>query len=778
METKRCQRCHKLLRIDAQVCSRCGGHDFTQVAATRSRQTVRLTSRPEESSLPSNPPASSHRAGHYSGLHPEDQPYQSSFLPVLPASTPYAILQEPEEASLAMLEDVGEFLPTGNRLHPSSAQPGEDAGFAMSPEPELFDPPAENRRIATFTPLPPPSQQRSPQVLPTLSTQPLKPITPIPDAEDYQAGPLMPLAGEPLPITLRPARRGRVHQGGIIPILLVLSCFLFLVATSILAFLLFGNRPTPALAPVLYAEPATLGIGDILIVSGSRFPANAMLRFTRDSGTPVTDQSGKPLLVPAYSTGNFSAQITITPDWSLGSHTIFVSDQQNDTASVTVSIVGTPPTPPHLQLPLNRMDMGADASGKVTHRPLTLTNAGGQHVHWQVSSDSNWLSANPEKGAFSKGEDVEITVNRGTLAANTYSGHLKFTEQDSQPPLVLTLTVTMAVNPASPTATASNLVLSSAALTFNGTATQNPAPQSLTLQNTGGQPLNWTATATTTGGGNWLAVSPASGSLPAGGQGPITVGAASTGLIAGTYAGALTLTYGNTSTSVTVTLVVSQPPVPVLALQTGEITFNAIQGQNPFPKTFTISNPGNAPLDWGISEDANGKAYAPVSATSGTLAAGKSATITVTPSITQLSAATYSAHITVSDTDPGTTVKSQQITVTFVIVNQAVINLNENQMSFAHTSDIQVSSQLLIVTDTGSATLNWGLTMSNSSPVQWLAVDNTGSSLTPGTTDFVNVTCDSTHLSPGTYSATLTVYDTEKGTPVPGQSITVTLVVS
>jgi hypothetical protein len=240
----------------------------------------------------------------------------------------------------------------------------------------------------------------------------------------------------------------------------------------------------------------------------------------------------------------------------------------------------------------------------------------------------------------------------------------------------------------------------------------------------------------------------------------------------------LTLTYGGNSTSVIVTLVVSQPHAPALALQPGGITFNAIQGQNPPPKTFTISNPGNATLDWGISEDANGKAYAPVSTTSGTLAAGKSATITITPSITQLSAATISAHITVSDTDLDTTVNSQQITVTFVIVNQAVIDLNENQMSFSHTSNIQTSSQLLIVTNTGSAPLNWALTISNSSPVQWLSVDNTAGTLTSGTTDFANVTCDSSHLSPGTYSATLTVYDTDKGTPVLAQNVTVTLVVS
>lgn len=72
METKRCAYCHKLQRADAQVCSRCG-HVFVQ-----------KTSRPSqrEWTQPSIPPASPHRAGHYSGLHPEDQPFQSNKIAV------------------------------------------------------------------------------------------------------------------------------------------------------------------------------------------------------------------------------------------------------------------------------------------------------------------------------------------------------------------------------------------------------------------------------------------------------------------------------------------------------------------------------------------------------------------------------------------------------------------------------------------------------------------------------------------------------------------------
>jgi Viral BACON domain len=788
METKRCQRCHKLLRVEAQVCSRCGGHAFMQVPVTRTRQTIKLTSRQDdEMPFPSNPPASPHRAGHYSGLHPEDQPYQSSFLPVQrpPASTPYTIVQEPREYSPVMAEDEDAFLlpgttDNGRPGRDASAQPVEAADYATIPEPEFFDMPAAKRRVATFTPLPQPGQQRSPLAYPVPQVQPSTPVSPPENTALYYPTSPPPPVREPEPLTLRPARRRRGFRGGAVPVLLALSCFLFLVATSILAFLLFTNKSTPALTPKLIATPSeSLGVGDTVLISGSGFPANAVLRFTRDDKLPIKDQNGKQLEVQAYSTGNFpSQQITITRDWLPGPHTIFVSDQQNNTASKTITIIGSTSKPPQLKLAANSIDMGADSSGAITLKDLTLTNTGGGQVHWKASSDKTWLSANPANGTFSGSEDVKVIVNRGTLAALSYTGHLTFTELDDQQALPLVLTVKMTTNPSPPTATAANLALSSAALSFNGTPAQNPAGQAMTLQNTGGQPLNWTASAATTGGGNWLAVSPASGSLSAGGQQGITVSVVTVGLGVGTYSGTLTFSYGAASPSVAVSLVVAPPPMPALAVQPGTLLFNAIQGQNPPTQSFAISNPGHAPLDWGISEDANGAAYAQLSATSGTLPAGKSVTITVSPSIAQLSASTVKALITVKDTDPGATIKSQQVAVTFVIVNQAVIGLNATQQQFNHTSSIQMSSQLLILTDTGSAPLNWALTITNSSPVQWLTVDNMGGSLSPGIISFINVTCDSTNLSPGTYTATLQIYDTDAGTPVTPQTVTVTLVVS
>jgi hypothetical protein len=778
METKRCQRCHRLLRIDAKVCSLCGGQDFIPVQATKSRKTVKLALSRDEAAFPSNPPASPHRAGHYSGLHPEDQPYQSSFLPVQRPSgaAPAAVVEEEEPEALIL--------------------PTRENSYAAMEEP--FEQPESQRRVATFTPSPEPGQQRS---LQTYAAAPTDVLADVLDSPEPPASPddvladiptsmevIMPPAREPAPFAIQPARRGGEHRGGIIPVLLVLSCLLFLIATSILAFLLVNNKPVSVQGPKMIVESSKPPrVGDIIDIIGKGFPGNDLLYFTRDENVPVMDQSNKQLEVTTYPSGNFSVEIMITKDWSVGEHYIFATDHQNRSVSVEVSIAPTPTTPPQLQLSASFINAGPGNPGAITQEQLMLINVGGGQVHWAAAPDagSSWLSTSPQSGIFSGSEQIEVIINRGTLAPGNYSGHLNFVQQASNGlrSLTLTLPVKMAVKAAPQQSSQSppNLVLSTALLAFSGTPASIPAGQSLVLQNTGGQVLNWSVTATTSDGSNWLAVTPAAGSLAFGQQEIVTVSVSTSGLNAGTtYTGSLVFTYGASSASVAVTLVVSQQPQPGLAVEVpaGGLVFKTLQGQNPPAQSFTISNPGTATLDWGITEDANGTAYAKVSQTGGKLGPGNSIAITVTPSLAQLTASTVNAMITVSDTDPGSAVKSQQVPVTFVIISQAQISLSTNQLTFNHDVNITNSTQWVIITNTGSATLNWALKISNNSQVQWLTVDTTSGSLEPATTTFVDVTCNSSNLPSGTYTATIQFYDTDAGTSVQPQTVTVTLVVS
>ena len=221
MDTKRCVRCHKLLRADAHSCGRCG-YVFSQAtpgkrngnAANGARRTVTL-------SMPSNPPASPHRAGHYSGLHPEDQPFQTSFIPVQHARRPPAITQ-----SLVDHEPGEAMLPT----------PTDSPAFSS---PVHKNERLANRRVATPTPLLLPVPQRHVNSQSTLSSavphrQLASPPLPPPSPAHQQVA-------APGPAALPGPRKRRWYER-VVLVLLFTSCILFLLVTSLLALLLLDSR--------------------------------------------------------------------------------------------------------------------------------------------------------------------------------------------------------------------------------------------------------------------------------------------------------------------------------------------------------------------------------------------------------------------------------------------------------------------------------------------------------------------------------------------------------
>jgi hypothetical protein len=110
METKRCAYCHKLQRASSRLCRGCG-HPFAP--QTRVRSTSSSLTRP------SLPPASPHLVGHYSGLHPEDQPYQSNIMTAQrPIETESRPRPEPEHIVLPVVNPAVQLVePVSERVH-------------------------------------------------------------------------------------------------------------------------------------------------------------------------------------------------------------------------------------------------------------------------------------------------------------------------------------------------------------------------------------------------------------------------------------------------------------------------------------------------------------------------------------------------------------------------------------------------------------------------------------------------------------------------------------
>ena len=832
METKRCTNCYKLLRADTEMCSRCGYifADKRQITPVRN------------GAKRSIPPASPHRAGHYSGLHPEDQPYQST---VIAAQRPPANTVNLRDSSIHD-EPTRRPSPTGNRSSETERH---------------YEAAIPSRQL---------QQVQAPPVLPYFpDTPPMAPPSP---------APYMPVSHTPLPAVYMPPtpRRRFLPRGRFVPTVLAISCLFLLVASSLLAFIYINKKPVLD-KQSLSVLPAQVRVTDNFTLSGNGFGVNDLISFTHDSNLPLLDVNGKSLKAHADDTGAFSLQVVVPTTWQVGQHSIFALDigrEQSVSVRTVITVEQSSLAPPLLQLASSSLDLGANAPGTVIKKTILLTNGGGQQLTWQASSDQPWLALSPGNGTFSGSTAVQVTANSSTMVPQSYAGHITFIQRgDTAHPLKLTVTMTVKAAPPA------NLTIAPVALTYSGTTTQNPGAQTITLQNTSSQPLDWSSMVTTGDGANWLSISPISAHLVAHGTETVTVNVQTSQVAVGTYQGSIhfkggtnpsvtvvlsvmapgdvvvspptlsfsstgqnpapqtitlqnsggspldwsattatvdganwllpalsgghleagqaesvsiainvaglrpqsyqgtiSLTYGTNGLvkQVPVALTVSVPPAPAITLNQGMLNFTTLAGANPAPQAFTITNTGNATLNWVIAEDQNGASFAPLSATSGSLAPTKSTLISVRPNITGVGAGVLATTITVSDRDSGSQVHVQKIVVNITIKDQAVISLSTGGMSFNQDSTVTESSQLLVITNTGTQALNWAVQPS----VSWLTTDVPSGSLAPGASVTIDIHCNSSSLTPGNYPAPLTVSDSDSGTPVTPQAVTVALTVS
>ena len=201
------------------------------------------------------------------------------------------------------------------------------------------------------------------------------------------------------------------------------------------------------------------------------------------------------------------------------------------------------------------------------------------------------------------------------------------------------------------------LQVSGNSLTFSGMAGgSNPAAQTVTIANTGGGTLNWTASKTQ----SWLSLSATSGTAPA----TLTIGAVTTGLAAGTYSDTVTIAASGASGSpktVSVTLNVSAapPPSPALSLSGTAVSFSATAGaSNPAAKNITITNSGGGTLNWTASK---GQPWLTLSAASGTAPSSLGLTV----STSGLAAGTYTDTVTIAA--PGASGSPEAVGVTLTV---------------------------------------------------------------------------------------------------------------
>lgn len=409
-------------------------------------------------------------------------------------------------------------------------------------------------------------------------------------------------------------------------------------------------------------------------------------------------------------------------------------------------------------------------------------------LNWSASSSANWLTLSATSGNTSS--SPTISVSTSGLKPGTYNGSVYFSSSAGTQTVPVTFTLGQPTAPL--------LAATPTALNFNGILGQpNPAAQTLTITNTGGGTLNWQAAGATAVGGNWLTVTPASGSLSLGQSATVNVSATTLNtLVAGTYNATITVSgtdgtgkqVNGSPQTIAVTFVVQSPctiSVPPTAL-----AFTSIVGQaTPLasqPLSITASGACANTLNWTATATSasggNWLAATPATGTATLTTAGNSG-IDVTP--TGLTAGTYHGTVTFTATDSVTKAQigtPQQIPVTLTVQPPCTLSApSATQLTFAAEAGTNPAVQTFTIGATGACTGSIAVTptVTLQNGTGWLAVTPAAITLTSGKNATVTVTVTTNGLAAGTYTGSISLAATNGGVAITGspQAVSVTLTV-
>jgi pimeloyl-ACP methyl ester carboxylesterase len=169
---------------------------------------------------------------------------------------------------------------------------------------------------------------------------------------------------------------------------------------------------------------------------------------------------------------------------------------------------------------------------------VTVTNSGGGALTWSASSNATWLNVSTASGTLT------VSVNPAGLTPGPYDGIVSVTAADaSNSPQAISVTLTVTATTVPP-----SIALSDKQASFTcALGCKAPPAQTISISNSGGGTLTWSATSSA----DWILVSTASGSVS------ISVNPA--GLSVGRHTGSVSVTAAgasNSPQSITVVLAV------------------------------------------------------------------------------------------------------------------------------------------------------------------------------------------------------------------------------
>ncbi len=306
--------------------------------------------------------------------------------------------------------------------------------------------------------------------------------------------------------------------------------------------------------------------------SGTTRSSNALSRLsaetTAQASTSTTTSTGQQVALTNTGTDTGTWSVTSNASWLLTSPsqgTLVAGDSTSVAISTNSDALGpgtynatltfTMSNANTVQVPVT-LTVVASSSAPQT---VMLTNTGGAQGNWNatISSGATWLSLSSLSGVLAAGASTTVTVyaNDAGLAPGTYNASVTFSIAGAN-------SVTVPVSLTIGTPTSADIDIAPSSVTFNGVVGANtPGTRSVTLTNPGNEAGAWTSSIVYNGiGSGWLALSPASGTLPGTSTQVVTLTLTNTAnLASGSYSALVSFLLGSEVVTLNVTLVMQTP---------------------------------------------------------------------------------------------------------------------------------------------------------------------------------------------------------------------------
>jgi uncharacterized protein (TIGR03437 family) len=380
-----------------------------------------------------------------------------------------------------------------------------------------------------------------------------------------------------------------------------------------------------------------------------------------------------------------------------------------------------------------------------------------------INNDAGWLVVTPSTGTLP--QTLLLSANASNLSAGTYTGSLSVNAPGAMPAFV-NINVSLTVGPIVPAQLTANTTQLSPSV-YKGAAAFS---SNISLANTGSGTINFTATAQTVSGGNWLSLNSTSGSFGNASPYSLVVTTNPTSLDPGVYRGTVvvsgTSNNGNiTPVTIPVSLTVSQS-AHVIQLSQTALNFRAVTtGSSPLPQSFAITNVGQGSMNWTASVvDTNGNAvpWLSLSASSGTVASANTAASPVSVTITpmRLTPGDYYAKILIaSDADNS----PQTVAVLMTVLASSTPTFADIQPSalvFTGAAGTVPGSQVINIAAVGpanAAAVGYSSTAVTLDGSAWFAEVPRTNTIQINSPDRIVVQPDFTLLQPGSYNGNISL---------------------